>query len=946
MIEARSGEQRIRGEGTLEGFVQALLSPLAPYTVEALLKRLCSLFGAKAVVYHPMAGESPGHPLSFPHLDVTDSLLPADIMKRVAHNSAQQPYVWLEAKEAPARIAATMRQVDARYCWLHFREESSLHSAHYLEVHLDDPPEQPEQLALQAGIALLRILALPSRAPEIPSAAEELREHPEFHTLENAERVARFGRWVWDIRSNHTWFSGGMFALYGRDAAMGAPREDWMDSINPEDRMLIMAAIQQAFQTGLYSVDYRLRREDTGEEVFLHSEAAVDFDEDHLPLRMVGVAYDVSAVRATEQRLRRDRDLLRGITQSCPLAITLLSPTGEIIYANPGAEKVLGVSQTEIQQRKFNTPEWRHTTLDGDPLPESEMPFRIMMETREPVHGLKHGIEWPDGRRHILSIDGAPVLGPSGELESLVFVIEDVTRQIESDRALRESEQRFRQLVEMAPYGILLVDDDGTIVSVNHATELMFATHRSALSNTSALNWFSCPEPEVLSRRLMQSAVDGVTVRTADLEIAAQRGTSLVPVELMLAPMHIGTRRFVIIAIADLSEQRRMQHEQQELQRQRQLFQKMEGLGRLAGGIAHDINNLIHAIQSVVEMVLARGSLPEASAQELEEAMHACDRGSEIVGQLLAFARRPTAGNRVADLGSSVKSFTSLLQRAVGESVTIDVNDQLQRPLVISERADIEQILLNLCVNARDAMPEGGAIRIELSNAELDPGVSARHPRALPGGYGVLRVIDEGCGIPDELVERIFEPFFSTKPEHLGTGLGLATVYGLAERNGGFVEVTSCVGEGSTFTVFLPEVMEEQVISAPKLETPANTNAPVFVLVAEDDELIRAVTCRILEHAGHKVLAAVDGEEAIALFDIHKEEIGLAVLDVVMPKRSGKSVYAHIRKASEKLPVLFTTGYSPVELEPLLESDNAVFLLHKPYRTAELLSEIERMVQG
>lgn len=945
MTEAGSGEHGFDETASLEHFAQSLLAPLSPYTIEAMLARLCKLFGARAVVFHPLAVALPNTAITYPPLTARESLLPAEVMARILHNRANQPYLGVSLDEAPPAINRTMHEVGATYCWLHFREEFSLSSAHYMEIHFAQRPQHTGTLALAAGLSLLRLIALPgssSSTHSIASSEEAATNTPP--AFGRTERVARFGRWIWDIASNHTWFSEGMYALYGREPDLGAPREDWMENIHPEDRSAIMAAMQRAFVSGEYSVDYRLRREDNGEWICLHSDALVEFTPQGQPARMVGVAYDVTRARAAELLLRQDRDLLRGITESCPLAITLLSPTGEIIYANPGAERVLGISQEEIQSRRYNTPAWRHTTVDGAPLPDDEMPFSVMLRTRQPVHGLKHGIEWPDGRRHILSIDGAPVMGPDGELESLVFVVEDVTRQMEAERALRESELRFRQLVEMAPYGIVLTWENGTIVSVNHATELMLATHRSVLAGTPATDWFHCKDTEELSTRFNLANTRGMSVSTTGLDVYVNRGSAPpMPVELMLAPLQIGGMRYIIVAVADLSEQRRIQDEQRELDHQRQVFQKMEGLGRLAGGIAHDINNLIHAIQCVVELVLSRDTLSQQSRLDLEEALHACDRGGEIVGQLLAFARRPASGNRQADLGMTVRDFLPLLKRAVGESITLELHDHLKHPVLIGERGDVEQVLLNLCVNGRDAMPDGGTIRIETLNTEIKPEDVLRHPRAQAGPCCVLRVVDEGCGIPEEYIERIFEPFFSTKPENLGTGLGLATVYGLAERNGGFVEVKSMVGKGSQFEVYLPEVVGTAAQTAQKVEPVPEVKAGVCVLVAEDDELIRAVTVRILEHAGHRVLVAVDGDEAVEVFDKHLQDIELAVLDMVMPKRSGKSVYSHIRKSSAKVPVLFTTGYSPVELEPLLEGDSAAALLHKPYRSAELISEIERM---
>ncbi len=384
--------------------------------------------------------------------------------------------------------------------------------------------------------------------------------------------------------------------------------------------------------------------------------------------------------------------------------------------------------------------------------------------------------------------------------------------------------------------------------------------------------------------------------------------------------------------LLDISERKRLEAQLREAQ-------KMDAVGRLAGGVAHDFNNLLQAILGFAE--LARDATPESNPvhQDLTEIIQAGSRATELVGQLLAFSRRQMLKLGNIALRDVVRDMGKLLGRLINETIVLRVELEAQDAVVRADRSQVEQVLINLCINARDAMPDGGTLVIAIDSRSLSAEECITLPWARPGDYHILRVTDTGCGMNPETLAVIFEPFFTTKDVGKGTGLGLATVYGIVEQHKGLLHVTSTPDEGTTFEIYFP--------AADGVPTPSVEPVPVAIprggetiLVAEDDSAVRQLASRILTQAGYTVLAARDGMDAIMLFDAHREEIGAAFLDVVMPGKSGRSVFEHIRQTAPELPIMFASGYAegPVHTDFILE--NRLTLIKKPYTPQILLASL------
>jgi signal transduction histidine kinase len=383
------------------------------------------------------------------------------------------------------------------------------------------------------------------------------------------------------------------------------------------------------------------------------------------------------------------------------------------------------------------------------------------------------------------------------------------------------------------------------------------------------------------------------------------------------------------------------------LEEQLRQSQKMEAIGLLAGGVAHDFNNLLAVILGFSE--LASRKLPPGHpvAQQLSEVFEAARRGGELTRKLLAFSRKQIMQLRPVDLCAAVEDFQRMIQRIVGEDVELVVERPSGTLAVQADPVQLEQVLLNLCTNARQAMPNGGTIEVRTRATEFDAAFVARHPWARIGSFAEIAVSDDGAGMDAETLERIFEPFFTTKRE--GTGLGLATVYGIVQQHGGFLHVKSAPGAGTTFRIFLPHASGAAIKARTSNGSPESRafRGQELVLVAEDEPALRALVTMTLTELGYRVVAARDGEEAVHAFEQRRGDFSLVVLDVVMPRLDAREAFERIRALRPDVRVLFTTGYAPAStrLAQLLESGQ-VPVLEKPFTPLALAAKVRRAIDG
>jgi PAS domain S-box-containing protein len=521
-----------------------------------------------------------------------------------------------------------------------------------------------------------------------------------------------------------------------------------------------------------------------------------------------------------------------------------------------------------------------------------------------------------------------------------------VTERREAEAALKKSEESFRTLIENAVDLIVVLAPDGTCkyVSPSVARILGFRPDEIVGRNTAD---FIHPDDlsagEAVAIRLQDL---GPVDRPSELRVRHKDGSfrtiEMIGTNLQGSPGVNGT----VVNARDITERRQAEEEREELEAKLQQAQRMEAVGSLAGGVAHDFNNMLGVILGHAEMAIEQVDPSRPIHAHLTEIRRAAERSADLTRQLLAFARKQTVAPQVLDLDETVTGMLTMLKRLIGEGIDLVWQPGVGVRPVKVDPSQIDQILANLCINARDAIADVGTITIETRLGIFDEAACAHHPGLVPGEYVLLGVSDDGCGMDRETLSRLFEPFFTTKDVGQGTGLGLATVYGIVKQNNGFVDVQSELGQGTTFTVFLPRHVgnAEQPQTLGPVQAVARGHETV--LLVEDEPAMLKMTTRMLESQGYTVLAASTPGEAIRLAQEHIDEIRLLMTDVVMPGMNGRDLAKTVLASHPLLKCLFTSGYTADVIAHHGVLDKGVQFIQKPFSGNDLAAKVRDTLAG
>ncbi len=556
-----------------------------------------------------------------------------------------------------------------------------------------------------------------------------------------------------------------------------------------------------------------------------------------------------------------------------------------------------------------------------------------------------------------------PETGPS-ELADLGSGIELMrTRLVTALAEGRRAEQRFRLLFDAAPDAMIAVAEDGSIAMANAKATELFGYPVGDLTGRSVETLVPEEARAAMVARRAEHYADPQS-RPLDTELklsGLRRDGRKFPAEITLSALPTDGGMLVTAAIRDVTERLALQAErerlraiaeQEKVERRLQQSQRLESLGQLVGGVAHDFNNLLNVIQGYADFsaeqvqALARADTRlEPVLDDIEQVRVAAQQATRLTRQLLTFARHEVNRPEVLDLNEAVNGAGQLLRRTLGEHIDLTIAAEPALWRVKADRSQLEQVLVNLAVNARDAMPGGGRLTIDTGNAEVDAAYATRRPELKPGRYTRLRVSDTGMGMDRATADRVFEPFFSTKPKGRGTGLGLATVYGVVTQAGGSIEIYSEKGLGTTISVLLPATDEDaEPYRPPAVSHDDHRGHGETVLVVEDEEILRELTTRILTRSGYQVCVVSSGSGAVRRAGDPAQPIDLLLTDVVMPEMLGNEVAARVGAIRPGVPALFMSGYA----QPILDSHGvpapAFDVVEKPFTEAVLLSRVRKAI--
>jgi PAS domain S-box-containing protein len=614
--------------------------------------------------------------------------------------------------------------------------------------------------------------------------------------------------------------------------------------------------------------------------------------------------------------------------ETMPLGVTVTDIDRRILYTNPAEASMHGYTVDELigQPSRIFAPPSHSRNVPQDQL--SEVAWR-----REGINVRRDGSTFP-----VRLLSRVVRTSSHDQVVGIVTTCEDITEHIRSVKALQSSERRFRSFVERAAHGIYRATPAGRFLEVNPALVRMlgYVSAEEVIGLDLARDVSVDPERR---RQFLAEIRDGAPRTGIEVQWKTKDG-SVIDVRLSGNAVYDGQGDFDYVEMfaEDVTE-----HEVLKAQLRR--AQKMELLGQWTGGMAHDFNNILTVILTNAE-IIASTLPPERDdlREELDGLRRAAERGTAMVRKLLSFGKGRRMALEAVDLRRTVDDLLSTLRRLVPETIEIQIRHAEDLPLVKADAGVVEQILLNLATNARDAMTDGGTLRIATTARKLEARHRDAHGWGTPGEYVCIAVSDSGVGMDGDAVEKIFEPFFTTKEPGSGTGLGMAMVYGLMKQHTGFVDVKSDPGVGTTVTVYFPVSDAEEEEPQEPQEPVTHARGTEMVLIVEDEEPIRRATKRLLERYGYTALLATDGEEALRVLEERGTNVQLVITDFVMPRMTGPQLYAAVRERGLQTRFIMVSGYSEDADETRTGARNDVPFLRKPWAPAALLAQVREVL--
>jgi two-component system cell cycle sensor histidine kinase/response regulator CckA len=771
--------------------------------------------------------------------------------------------------------------------------------------------------------AVGRVMREKDLVEEQQRANVALRESEERFRL-IAENVADLIA-VLDLEGNRLYNSPSYTEVLGDpDKLLGTPS---FDDIHPDDRERIKSVFRETVRTGqVQRTEYRFLLKD-GSIRYIESQGSLIRDAQGNPSKVLVVSRDVTARKRAEETLRGSEVRFRRLFEAARDGILILDyATGNIADVNPFLEELLGYPKREMLGQKL----W-------------EMgPFRDMVASKLSFEELRD--------KGYVRCEDLPLQTRGGRLAEVEFVsnvyevngqkviqcnIRDITARKKAERSLVQ----LRAAVDASGEVIFMTDPEGVITFVNpEFTRLYGYTEDEVVGKVTPRILKSGGTPPEQYANLWEAILAKNAVKY-EIVNKTKEGKRVI-VESSANPI-LDERENITGFLAiqrDVTARKALEDQLRQAQ-------KMEAIGQLAGGVAHDFNNLLTIINGYAQLVLEKLEPDNPLRPKLEEISKAGDRAEALTRQLLAFARRQVLSPQLLNLNDVLAGMERMLPRLIGEAIELVYEPGKELGIVKADQGQIEQVIMNLAVNARDAMPHGGKLTFGTANVELDEGYAQGHAEVVPGRYVLMSVSDNGVGMDAGTLSHIFEPFFTTKERGKGTGLGLSTVFGIVKQSGGHVSAYSEVGLGTTVKIYLPRVeAAAQRAQAQEARSPATMGGKETILLVEDEEALGNLAAKVLEDYGYKVLKSNGGEDALRIEQQYKEPIALLLTDVVMPKMSGRDVAKHLNLLRPKMKVLYMSGYTDDAIVRHGILEDGVYFLQKPFTPGSLARKVREVL--
>lgn len=751
--------------------------------------------------------------------------------------------------------------------------------------------------------------------------------------LSLALEATQMGIWDWDICSNEIVCCASMARLYNfTPLPFSHSLDEFFQIIHPEDREYVSQTLTRTITEKIeYKCEFRIVWED-GSIQWLSQNGKLFYNELDEPIRLIGTSICISERKEAEAALRASEERYRSVVAAMQEGIVLQNAEGNIIACNASAEKILGLTVDEMLNRTSDDPRWHSIKEDGSPFPGQTHPAMVTLRTGKPCSNVIMGLQYPNQTTTWISINSQALFHENDPLPyAVVTSFSDITERKRAEEKIREQ----AALLDIATDAILVIDFQSKILFWNQGAERIYGWQGVEAVGKDPQELFD--QNNWLQLETAMTSVMEFGSWQGELCQVTKSGREII-VESRWTLMYDGADqpKSILCVDTDITEKKQLQE---------QFFraQRLESLGTLAGGIAHDLNNILTPILAASQLLQVKSPQQEENYQHLLAIIeNNSKRGAGLIKQVLSFARGFKGECTIVKLNDLIAEITQIIKQTFPKSIEFALNITENLWAVSGDATQLYQLLMNLVVNARDAMPTGGEISISSQNMFIDEAYAQMNIDANVGYYVVITVADTGMGISPEILDKIFDPFFTTKEIGKGTGLGLSTVVGIIKSHGGFINVASKVEQGSKFEIFLPAVEVTQSLDRNNSEISPGQGE--LILFVDDEPEIREIAKIVLEKYNYKALTASNGIEAIALYAQHKKQISAVFMDMMMPEMDGITAIRTLQKMNPLVKIIACSGINPNVSLANADDTPVELVIPKPYTAENLLNSLRHIL--